>query len=297
MNNILLIDDDNDFKEAFQIEAQSKNFNLIHQKSFEGLQKIMPQYHHKIVAVVLDIKCLLTDEQSIENEKFIGVATKYLDLNFPRFPRIILTGDDDAFDGYRKYTDGEYIYQKNPKGFNDAFNKLKYFSDNSEILNLKRAHLSVFDLFEKGYYDANTEKSLISVLQNRNELNFQNFGGILRDVRALQETIYKVINEKNKLVVPDNKFKQNGMIKFGQLMNHLNGNPNPGNHPDPLHNPCSNIYHNSAIYYLTNGLYWTSGKYIHADPNESYKISSYTIKSLINNLMELFIWSEQYIKP
>lgn len=290
LDNILLIDDDPDFKAAFQMEAQANNFNLYYKKSFEGLQQIMPQIHHKIVAVVLDIKCLTNDNQAIEDEKFIGVATKYLDINFPRFPRIILTGDDDAFNGYKKYTNEENIFQKTPKGIKEALEKLRYFSENSEILRVKRNNIEVFELFEQGYYNLNSEKTLVAILNNINEPNFQKFGGILRDIRALQETIYKEINSKNKNVVPDNMFKPNGMLVFNNLMQHLSGYPNN------KFIPTRQAYHNSAIDNMSKNLYWVSGKYIHADPKEQYHISNYTIKSLIYSLMELFLWSKQYIK-
>ena len=289
MNNVLLIDDDEDFKNTFQVKVQSESFTLFHKKSFEGLKEIMPKVHHKISAVILDIKCLIEDDQAIEDEKFIGVATKFLDLNYPRFPRIILTGDDDAFEGYKRYTDGESVFQKSPEGLNGVLEQLKYYSENSQILKIKRENLKVFELFEKEYYDANTERTLVSVLEKIGEEDFQNFGGILRDVRALQETIYKVINTNNKLAVPDNMFRPNRMIKFNDLMKHLNGHPNN-------YVPTATVYQNSAVYNLANGLYWTSGKYIHADPNETYVISNYTLRSLINALLELFIWSEQYVK-
>lgn len=290
MNNVLLIDDDSDYKETFQVKAQSENFSLFHKKSFEGLQEIMPKVHHKIAAVVLDIKCLLKDDQAIENENFIGVATKFLDVNYPNFPRLILTGDDDAFEGYKKYTDGELVFQKTHNGLKELFEKLQYFANNSEVLRIKRENLIVFELFEKNYFDSNTEQTLISILKNIDENNFQNFGGILRNIRALQETIYKIINSKNNAVVPDNMIKSNGMIKFNELMKHLNGNPNSQFIPSTV------AYQNSAVFNLADCLYWTSGKYIHADPNESYFISNYTLKSLTNSLMELFIWSEQYVR-
>lgn len=290
MSNILLIDDDNDFKDTFLIKVQAEGYNLIHKTSFEGLQQIMPQVHHKIVAVVLDIKCLIKDDQPIENENFIGIATRYLDINYPNFPRIVLTGDDDAFEGYRRYTDGEHVFQKNSNGLKNTLVQLKYFADHSEQLKIKRNHITVFKLFENGYYDANTERTLLEVLKSIDESDFNKFGGILRNIRALQETIYKVINAKNVLVVPNDKFQSNGMIKFNDLMAHLNGNP------DRRWQATTPVYQNSAIFNMANSLYWASGKYIHADPTETYEISNYTIKSLTHSLMELFLWSKKYVE-
>lgn len=133
MNNILLVDDDAAFKDSFLIEAQAQGFQIIHKKSFEGLQAFMPKFSSKIIAVILDIKCLITDDQVIEHEGFIGTATKYLDVNFPRFPRIILTGDDDAFEGYKRFTSGEDIYQKTPDGLSKVFEKLQYYVTNPDV--------------------------------------------------------------------------------------------------------------------------------------------------------------------
>jgi len=290
MNKILLIDDDVNFKESFHLEAETNSFQLIYKRSFEGLQEIMPKVHHAIAAVVLDIKCLISEGQEREDEGFIGAATKYLDMNFPRFPRIILTGDDGAFDGYKKFASGEDIYHKTPEGISQAFLKLQYYADNSETLRIQRENIRIFDLFENGYYDSTTKETLLNLLRSVNESDYTRFGGILRDVRSLQETIYKVLNVKDNQLVPNNMFQSNGMIKFNDLMNHLNGNPKN------RFIPTTRVYHNNAIFNISNSIYWICSQYVHANPTETYFISNYTTKSMIYGLMEIFIWSEDYLK-
>jgi hypothetical protein len=59
-------------------------------------------YAHKYAAVVLDIKCLLKDNQAKEDASFITAALKYLDSTIPRFPRFILTGDESEFDTLKR---------------------------------------------------------------------------------------------------------------------------------------------------------------------------------------------------
>jgi hypothetical protein len=290
MNNILLIDDDEKFKLAFQVTTQAKGLSLIHKKSFAGLQEIMPKYHYAIAAVVLDIKCLMQDDQHKEDEGFIGAATKYLDVNFPGFPRIILTGDDDAFNGYKKFTSNEDVFQKTPDGIKGAVEKLIHLAENSQTLTLKRANLKVFELFETGLFNSTAEKTLIHILSNLEESNFAKYGGIFRDIRALQETIYKTINAKNKTVIPDIMFQPNGMVRFNQLMTHLSG------YPDRNFKPTTTVYQNSAVDNLANTVYWTCGKYIHADPKEIYLVSNYTLKSVAFAVMELFLWSKIFLK-
>jgi hypothetical protein len=291
MSNILLIDDDENFKTAFQMEAQRKGAKLIYRKSFAGLQEVMPKHYQSITVVVLDIKCLITDDQVKEEADFIGTATKYLDENFPGFPRLILTGDDEAFDGFRKFTTKEDVYKKTPEGIKDAFEKISYYSLNSKVVKIRRQHESVFALFDLHLYDISTESTLLNIFLNIEEQDPNKFRGILSNIRALQETIYKTLNKANGDVVPDNKFMPNGMIKFNDLMKHLNGNCSDA------HNniPTSVVYQNKSVYQLADSLYWICGKYIHADINERYVISNYTIKSLIYSVMELFLWSRLYL--
>lgn len=291
MSNILLIDDDSDFKESFKIEIQNQGLNLIHRRSFEGLQEIMPKHHNAITAIVLDIKCLISDDQAIENENFILTALKYLDTNFPNFPRIILTGDDDAFNHFKKFSEEENIYQKTPQDLTVAIEKLKEYSANSETIKITLEHPELFKIIRTNGYNQHAESTLIEILNNLSECSFAKFGGIFRDIRALQETIYKTINTHNKTVIPDHFIRSNGMIDFNPLMSHLSGTP-------VKHKATSTIYQNPAVFNLADALYWICGQYIHAEPNETYYISNYTIKSAANNLFELILWSKQYLpKP
>ncbi|MDO9254913.1 MAG: hypothetical protein Q7U54_05305 [Bacteroidales bacterium] len=293
MNNVILIDDDLHFKDLFQVKAEEQvnPLRLIYRNSFDGLKEVMPKHLRQVIAVVLDVKCMMSEDQVKEDEGFIGTALTYLDTNCPGFPRIILTGDDESFTHLPKFFQNELIFQKTPTGLTDAFNQLNFFRENSIDIQIRNDHQIVFSLFKENYYLANDEVTLLNVLNKKEVSDFASFGGILRDIRALQETIYKTINKKSKAVVPDSVFKSNGMIDFNKLMRHLNGNPLSQGKP-----ATSQIFQNSAIFNLSNSLYWTSGKYIHSDPAETYFISNYTIKAMSNSLMELFIWSEGYLK-
>lgn len=291
INNILLVDDDADFFETFQREAQLRSMRVTHKKSFDGLKQMIPAYQRSFAAVVLDIKCLISDDQIKEDEGFIGTALAYLNSSSAGFPRLILTGDDAAFASLKSFNPDEKIFLKTPDGLKGVFNQLKYFVDNSLDLAIKRKNSEVFKLFDSGYFDQHSEELLLEVLKSAEEVDFVKFGGILRNIRALQETIYKVINKKSKAAVPDIFFQTNGMIKFNPLMKHLNGNPSNN---DRL--PTTSVYQNQAIFNLSDCLYWTSGKYIHSDPDEQYLISKYTIAALIGALMELFLWARLYLK-
>ena len=131
-------------------------------------------------------------------------------------------------------------------------------------------------------------KLLKIIQEGLNQKEFGHFKGILADVRSFQESIYKSINIRNPSVVPISMFKSNGMIKFNQLMKHLDGNP------DRNYISTTIVYQNSTISNFAQSLYWACGEYIHEDPNRKYYISDYAVKSIVNNLMELLMWSKQF---
>lgn len=289
MNNILIVDDQKEFVDAFLTKMNAKGINVADARSFEGLQKQMPTIHHKIAVVILDIKCLINDNQEVENEDFIGTAITYLDQNYPKFPRIILTGDDESFVGFQRFYKNEQVFLKGQE--DELFARIKWYCDNSENLRIKREYHEIFEIFEKNLMDSTQEIQMLNVLKNLNEKDSSKFKGILSDIRSMQEAIYKKINQKNKTIIPDNMLKTNGMIKWNSLMTHLIGNPS-GNSRIPV----NGSYKNQTIFNFADCLYWSCGQYIHTIPAESYMISQYALKSLIYNLLELLIWAKPYLK-
>lgn len=290
MNNILIVDDRQDYINDFKTIAGTKGINVATAKSFEGLKGQMPKLYHKIAVVILDIKCLIHDSQEVENEDFIGTAITFLDQNYPKFPRIILTGDDESFSGFQRFNKNEEVFLK---GNEDAlFEKIQWYCDNSENLKIKRTHPEIFEIFENGWMDSPQEIQILNILKNLDVKDSSKFGGILRDVRSMQEAIYKKINQKNPSIVPNDKFRMSdGMIDFNKLMTHLNGNQDKNNQ----YIPTTPVYQNSTINHFANGLYRSCGEYVHTVPAGSYMISQYALKSLIYNLLELLIWAKPYL--
>jgi len=289
MNNVILIDDDNEFIQNFTNAAYAKGISIASGNSLEGLKQLLPAHSHKYAAVVLDIKCLLIDTQAKENADFIGAALTYLDSNIPRFPRFILTGDESEFDNLKRFHTQEKMFIKKPEDQEKLLDELEYCVQNAEMLKIRREYPAVFEIFQLGKMNDASEQQLLKILKDSlRETNFGNFKGILADIRSFQEAIYKSINQRNKTVVPDNMFKINGMIEFNKLMKHLSGGIVP-----PII-PISPVYHVPTIFYLSNTLYWSCGEYIHEDPSRTYFISEYTLRSFVNSLLELVIWSKQY---
>lgn len=288
-----MVDDDKDFIKTFNQRANKKGYELFEANSFEGLKRKIKEVEHKIGVIILDIKCLLRDDQTVEDKSFITQALKFLDTYYSGFPRVILTGDKHEFETLESYYAEESIFLKHPDGYEQLFEKIKFYCDNSENLKIKRTYPEVFEIFENGWMDSPQEIQILNILKNLDEKDSSKFGGILRDVRSMQEAIYKKINQKNPSIVPNDKFRiSDGMIDFNKLMTHLNGNQDKNNQ----YIPTTAIYQNNTINHFANGLYRSCGEYVHAVPAGNYMISQYALKALIYNLLELLIWAKPHLK-
>jgi len=293
MNSILIIDDREDYLKDFTVIAGAKRITVATAKSFEGLKEKMPKLHHKIAVVILDIKCLIHDTQEVENEDFIGKAINFLDTNYPNCPRIILTGDEESFSGFKRFHKNEEIFLKGAE--DKLFERIQWFCDNSKNLQIKRTYPDIFEIFELGLMDNVQEIQMLNILKSLDEKDTSKFKGILSDVRSMQEAIYKKINQKDKTIVPNNMFRSNGMIEWNKLMKHLIGKSSETNCVQQRI-PASSSYQNQTIFNFSDCLYWSCGQYIHIVHAGSYMISPYALKSLIYNLLELLIWAKTYLK-
>ena len=291
MNNILLIDDREDFAETISIYFASKGITVIHRKSFDGLKELLPKSQHLLAAVVLDIKCLMTDDQEKEESSFITVALKYLDQKASGFPRFILTGDDVEFETIRNYFVEEKVFLKTPQGIDSLFIELDNCVQNAIPLRLKRENPLIFDAFEDGVLPMDKEYKVLNILENYNESNPANFKGIIGDIREIHEDVYKSINNRNNSVVPDRFISDNGLPSFKtDFYNHLLGNLDRNN----KFLPTTTVYQDSTISSTTKFIHSACSEFIHDSSKEGYQISHYTLKSLINSLMEVIIWAKQY---
>lgn len=291
MSNIVLVDDDNDFIRSFANEAFAKGIIVSHKNSLDGLKHLLPAYSHRYAAVVLDIKCLLNDDQAKEDAAFITAALKYLDSTIPGFPRFILTGDESEFDSLKRYYKDEKMFLKKPEDQARLLAELEYCIQHAEPLRLKRENPVIFDAFDNGLLPSNKEQTVLNILKNYNETNLASFRGIIGDVRDVHEEIYKSINRRNKPVIPDVYINGNGSPKFSvNFYRHLEGNLDSSNN----FNPTTIVYQDSTIQSSTKFLHQTCSEFLHGTSKANYSISHYTVKAIINCLMELIIWSKQY---
>lgn len=290
-NNIILVDDDAKFTSVFVNEANSKKIKVAPKGSLEGLKEILPKFAHKFAAVVLDIKCVLDETQVKEDATFIGAALTYLDSTLPGYPRFILTGDETEFEGVKKYHASEKMFLKTPEDKEKLFKELEECIKNAEPMRLRRENFALFEVFDQNKVTSSKDVLMLSLLTKIDEKDSSKFKGILGDVRELHEEIYKSLNKRNKLLMPDKFMNSNRGPAFTfNFYQHLKGNPTKANN----YQPTDVVYQDSTIHSITVFIHNTCSEYLHNSSKTNYQINSYTVKAAINGIMELILWSKQY---
>lgn len=289
MNKIVLVDDDAKFSTTFINLAATHGIIVTSLKSLEKLKQILPKFTSSYAAVVLDVKCLLVDDQAKEDESFIGAAISYLDSNVSGFPRFILTADDSSFDVMTNFHAQETVFIKDPDSIERLFRQLSSVCENSEILRIKRKNSKVFSIFESDKLEREDEVRLLEVLKSYDETDRVKFK--INLIRTIHENIYKSLNRRNLRIVPLKYLDSNGSPSFVQdFYNHLLGNPDKSN----KHAPTTTVFQDSTIQSITRFIHSSCSEFIHDNSKTKYTISAYTYKALINALLELIIWSDGY---
>jgi CheY-like chemotaxis protein len=202
--SILLIDDQESFKEDFKMMAQAKGYNIAWGRSLSDLVEKLTDLNLKIVAVVLDIKCLIDNEQKIEREDFIGEALTYLNRSYPDLPRAILTGDELALDGLKRFfrSENEDIYKKEPVDIENLFNRLDEHSKDHQNRILSQNEKELKELLSKNEGKHLEFKSSLQYCTKENTVNLDLRFEVIKNISAFAnsdggEILIGVENNKN----------------------------------------------------------------------------------------------------
>ena len=218
IKSLLIIDDKQEFIDSFQIIAQRKGYQLAFGNTLDNLKEKMPILHREITSVILDIKALLTKEQPIERPDFILSAIVWLSECYPSVPKVILTGDKDAF-GFKEFCSNIPIFRKDTEGIERLFEKIDEFQANHENRIRTDNEREILELIAEGESDclefkssfqfcmnANIEKKVLryEVLKTLVAFSNSNGGSLLIGVKddgniiGLEETDYTLLKEGNK---------------------------------------------------------------------------------------------------
>ena len=287
MNNVLLIDDRKDFIEAFTADCAARGYALYSKRSLAGLKELMPALHHKIACVILDIKCLHTEDQEIEDPSFITSAITYLDQNFSKFPRMILTGDDKEYDQIKKYFKDEDIFLKTTEDKDRLFTKIKYYVDNSDEFRIRRQNSEAFDAFRTGLLAETKGATLYQLFKIAEDGVFQR-----NDFNTLRELLEDVLLWTNsKGLLPNACIRPDGRPNLEWSYRYLSGlSVNFQNGANPIQSASILPQHVSRTMEMVK----QNSSILSHSYNDKVTINVY--KATLFGLAEILVWCKDYAK-
>lgn len=288
MNSILLIDDRKDFIEAFTADCAAKGYALYSKRSLAGLKDLMPAVYHKIACVILDIKCLHTEDQEIEDPSFITSAITYLDQNFAKFPRMILTGDDKEYDQIKKYFKDEDVFLKTTEDKDRLFIKIKHYVDNSDEFRIRRQNPEAFDAFGAGLLPEVKGAILCQLFKIAEDGIFKQSD--FNTIRELLEDVLLWTNSRGLL--PNSCIKADGRPNLEWSYRYLSGLPvNLQNGSAPIQASASILPQHVS---RTMEMVKNNSSILSHSYNEKITINVY--KAALFGLAEILVWCKDYAK-
>jgi hypothetical protein len=288
MNSILLIDDRKDFIEAFTADCTAKGYGLYSKRSLAGLKELMPALHHKIACVILDIKCLHTEDQEIEDPSFITSAITYLDQNFAKFPRLILTGDDVEYDQIKKYYKDEDVFLKTTEDKDRLFLKIMHYINNSDELRIRRQNLEAFDAFKPGLIEEKKGTTFYQLFKLAEDGLFEK-----NDFNTIREILEDVLLWANSNgLIPNSCIKSDGRPNLEWSYRYLSGlavNLQNGSEPIQASNSILPQHISRTMEMVKQNSSILSHSY-------NFKVSINAFKATLFGLAEILVWCKDYSK-
>lgn len=293
INNVLIIDDREDFTREFKAEARAYEINVASRTNLKDMIEFLPKYSDKLTMIILDIKCLKEPNQEVENENFLPAALTHLEKEYPYIPRVVLTADSVSYEEVSRYHPDEKIYRKTEEDILRLFTYIKEKGKELPFLKIRHEHADIFNIFNKGYLEREQEKELLELLTNMNSNELTKIKNNLVIIRRMQEKIFQVINKRNKAVVPDSCMGNNGTVKFRDIHKHLTGNKSF----ESKYAPVTKDYYSGVIEQLTPMIYnIASATSAHNTYDQlEFPPSNYTVRSCVYALLDLLRWFEKKV--
>ena len=305
---IVLIDDKQNILDSFQNKYDGEQYQIYCFKSLEEALPIIDEHFYSFHFIILDGKGFLKkDETGHGSGKFALKSREEIEELIRRKGRDLPYCYHTAYSGediMQALSDSTYGYTKEAiRIFNklideDEARMFKYIHERYEKLEevtIKRNYSDVFEIFEMGLLDNNTERELINTIKLLKDLTDDNSKQFARNIRPLMEAVFYKLIEIDRKYLPPN-FKKSNQQSLTNLMKFLAGTPTWSD-TDRIVKPITEVHLPAHLYELTLGIQKSSSA--SAMHEYSNSINRYTAISYLNGLFDLLIWfkkiGENYI--
>lgn len=220
---ILAIDDSPDYLQALTLEGRRHRCKLLTAGSLEEARDVIEQYDIRNVdGVVLDILCMRTRAQEIEDRSFLQAALDYFKKIAPDLPRVVVTGDTDTFELFSDIFGAEVVMQKSSEQNRRLFETLRRAADKAPETHLRQAYADVFEVFDKGYLGYRIRAELLETLLRQESSKATAIRDNLARIRRIIEAVYIAMSKASVKWVPVDLFTIDGEhLALRPVLRHL----------------------------------------------------------------------------
>jgi len=219
---LIICDDDEGYCNSLKRIFSTEGWSLVYTETLDDLKQDLVKNNKEYFAVILDIKGLIDNKQSVENSGFIGTALTFLDKNYPEIPRAILSAEMADFGDIQKYHPEEKVFQKSRDGQDALKSLLKYYQEFAEIYKIRSRQPELYNSFEKGYLLDMTKSKLDNLLKHIYGLEIMKPAHLFNQCREILEDVFTALNNKSDSYLP-NEFFTGKKLNFNNCIRFLNG--------------------------------------------------------------------------
>jgi len=292
MIKVLVSDDNIRLFNTWRENAIKYGIDLICFSNWEEAQYELNESWNDYEFVILDGQGKIQEDGVAANKKHLITAVQWLkeQLGNGKYkPALIYTGYYDLVDEIT-ILDGQIleIFDKGKVNIEDVFKFIIEEIKKSPNKKIKAKYPDVFEIFEKNYLDINVEEMLLDLLKSYKEIKPEDIKPLATKIRSIQEAIYKNLNHYFPDKLPNDCFRENGMVEFNKAKSILSGKAK--NAFGKFEVDKTKDIQGPDIENLSNTIYWVCGSIIHYEIDRKYIPGKYTIQSLVLALLEQLLW-------
>ncbi len=276
--NILAIDDNPQFLRSLALDGRRCRCRVIPAGSLEEAQEIIEERGiRSLDGVILDILCMRTRDQAVEDRSFLQAALDYFKAQAADLPRIVVTGDQSTFEIFADIFAEERLVQKGTVPNEAIFRHLRQQAERTPINHIRRTYSDVLDVFDRGHLDNRTRAELLETLLEVDASAPTAIRDNLARIRRIQEAIYIAMSKVSVDWIPVSLFTFDGEhIALRPVLRHL----------------MDKGYHHAQIKDFAYCIYSVASDNGSHTPyaNADHEPTRYTVRATVFMLLDLILW-------
>lgn len=284
MIEVFHIDDDREYATSLRSYAFENGISITHAANFEEMKDLFPEVSNIISTVIIDIKGKYKENDEFDDEGVLSFIIKYLDVNYPEIPRVILTGDKEGYGYIERYRKNERVFFKGNKEEVEMFECIKIISENLEEYKLCVKYKEIFEVFDEELLPKKRKGELIEILKAKDSIDNVTIKNSLARIRDIQEEIMLQVHKQKPTFLPKEKsHNPRGEISLTKCHNFLRYK---SEYPHYISLPTFATYKLACEY----GVH-TSGSVM-----ENNFIDKYIVKQSMYSLLNLIKWYKSIVR-